>query len=255
MEVRGLEHVPKKGPVLIFANHSGFAGADALLLAHVLKREVKRRARILAHRAYFDVSKSLKMLAEDFGLRKAGVTTGIEILKSGHVLIIFPEGEAGNFKSTMKRYHLETFHTGFLRMALQGQHGDGPVPLVPCLIVGSEESFLNLGNLDLGKIIKGLRIPFPVPMLPLPAKWIIEFQPPVVLPEGLSIEDKATLQATAHRMRRKFQRDLLELAKQRKFIFSRRLDRKVAKPLAKKIDTLSTRITNRLERLKKSLKG
>lgn len=177
IEVEGLEHIPRKGGALIAPNHSGFAGADAVLLTFLIKRETKRRARILAHRSFFDFSKTLASISESFGLRKASVDGGAHQLKNDHLVILFPEGETGNFKTSFKRYRLQAFHTGFLRMALEAK-----VPIIPCVIIGAEESHLNLGNLNFSKIIKGLRIPLPVNWVPLPAKWRIVFLPKIEHP-------------------------------------------------------------------------
>ena len=49
IEISGLEHVPRKGPVIVIANHSGFAGADAILLSHLIHSRSNREVRVLAH--------------------------------------------------------------------------------------------------------------------------------------------------------------------------------------------------------------
>lgn len=213
VEVKGIEHIPKNGGVLIAANHSGFVGADAALLAFIIKRETRRRPRILAHRAYFDFSRRLKEISEGFGLKRAGVNTGIEVLKRRQVLIIFPEGEAGNFKPSLKRYELQSFHTGFLRMAVAAQ-----VPIVPCLIVGAEESNLNVGNLDLSRFVKGLRIPLPVNWIPLPAKWRMTFLPPISM-ESLKADDATELKEKAGAIHKKMQVALRRQVKARKYVY------------------------------------
>ena len=52
-------------------------------------------------------------------------------------------------------------------------------PIVPCTIVGAEESHLNLGNIDLSRFMKDIRIPIPLNLIPLPAKWKIRFWDPI----------------------------------------------------------------------------
>jgi len=176
IEVVGIENIPRKGPGLIISNHSGFAGADGALLAYIIKRATRRRARLLAHRAFFDFSDKLKIVSESFGLKKAGIASGVEILKRKQLLILFPEGEAGNFKATSHAYELQRFHTGFLRMALQTG-----APIIPSFVIGAEESHLNLGNIDFSKLIRGVKIPLPLNFVPLPAKWKIVVQSPLDL--------------------------------------------------------------------------
>ena len=218
IEVEGLEHLPKKGRALIAPNHSGFAGADAVLLAYVLKLKTRRRARILAHRAFFDFSRTLKAVSQSFGLKKASIQGGVDILKEDHLMIIFPEGETGNFKPTYRRYELQRFHTGFLRMAIEAQ-----APVIPCVIVGAEESHLNLGNLDFSKFVRGLRIPLPLNFIPLPAKWRIIFLPPVSFGAGDAtlLENAEAMKKRAATLQREMQRELRERLRKREYIYFR----------------------------------
>lgn len=219
IEVEGLENIPKKGGALITPNHSGFAGADATLLAFLIKRKTRRQPRLMAHRAFFDFSDTLKDLSQSFGLRKAGFQEGVSILKENHLMVLFPEGEAGNFKASYKRYRLEKFHTGFIRMALTAD-----VPIVPCAVVGSEESFFNLGSIDLSKWFKNIRIPIPLNLIPLPAKWKIVFYPPVYPGEiGTKsiLRDKEILEDAAQYFQKNLQSELKKLSKNRKYIYSK----------------------------------
>lgn len=211
VEVEGLENVPSQGGALIIPNHSGFNGADAVMLAFVLKRETRRRARILAHRAFFDFSERLKALAEEAGLRRATLKEGIEVLKKGNLLILFPEGEAGNFKPTMKRYHLQEFRSGFLKMSLDAQ-----APMIPCLIIGAEESSFNIGNIDLSGVFRNFRIPMPLNFIPLPSKWKIVFLP--ALPP---IQRREDFSKQAHHIRLLLQRELNQQVRSRRFVYAR----------------------------------
>lgn len=212
----GIEKVPMKGPALIFANHSGFAGSDAIILAHLMSLERGRRPRILAHKAFFEWLGPVKALVESFGLRQCQVDSAAHDLESGALTLIFPEGEAGNFKPSSERYHLQRFHTGFLRMAIQSR-----APIIPVLVIGAEESHINLGNLDLGKFVKSLRIPFPLPTIPLPAKWNIYVLDPIHL-EQYSIEqarDRELMRRLSARIRHQMQKALREKVKARDYIY------------------------------------
>ena len=42
VEVSGLENVPRSGPALVIANHSGAWGLDAFVLHKLLRREIGR---------------------------------------------------------------------------------------------------------------------------------------------------------------------------------------------------------------------
>lgn len=223
VDVKGLEHIPAKGRVMVIANHSGFAGSDAVLLAHILKRDAKRKPHILAHRTFFDLSDKIGKLAHEFGLEKAGFENGVDVLKNEHLLMVFPEGEGGNFKSSLKKYKLQEFRTGFIRML----ESAGDTPVVPCTIVGAEESHFALGNLDLSRWFKNIRVPIPINWMPLPAKWMITFYPPMTLPEFLPKRAKtgkpmtrSQLKLVANKARNQMQKGLLRAVKERPFVYT-----------------------------------
>lgn len=229
IKIEGLENIPRKGGAIIVSNHSGFAGVDALMLSHVIKRETRRRARLLAHRAFFDFSKTLKSVSECFGLHKASVTGGQEMLKQGRLVILFPEGEVGNFKPTFKRYQLQPFHTGFLRMTIPNG-----VPIIPCVIIGAEEANFNLGNVDFSRFIKGIRIPFPVNPVPLPAKWKIRFLPPIDSTQYTNaLQDSDKLQQLARELQAQLQMEIRKELKTREYIYFRQTRKLVDKILPK----------------------
>lgn len=240
LEIEGLENLPHKGAAIIIPNHSGFAGADAVLLAFAIKRETRRRPRLLAHRAFFDFSETLKHFSEAFGLRKASVETGIEVLKNGQLVVIFPEGEQGNFKPSARKYQLQRFHTGFLRMAVESG-----APIVPCLVIGAEETHFNLGNVNLARVfhsrfLKGLRIPLPLNLIPLPAKWRFVFLPPLRL-EDLPAEkrpadghDLPRLKKLAAEIQSRLQKELRARVKKRPYIYFAG-EKEVTKALRKKV--------------------
>lgn len=216
VEVEGIENIPKKGPVIILPNHSGFAGFDAVVLAHVIRSQAHRDFRILAHQAYFQRSRLLRLTSLHLGLREAKFWSALTSLRTGKVLILFPEGEQGNFKPSSLRYHLQAFHSGFLRLAMRTN-----AHIVPCLIIGAEESHLNLAKIDLTRWIDGLILPVPLNFFPLPAKWKIRFLKPI----ELSSQDKKQLQDHRQLLKRTedirgaMQKTLTMETQRRKFIY------------------------------------
>lgn len=202
IDLDGMKRIPRRGPAVIIANHSGFAGFDAIILAHVIRRHSGREARIIAHHGFFDWSNRVRDLCFKFGLREPHVSCAMETLRHGHLLIIFPEGEAGNFKSSLFRYQLQPFHSGFLRMALRAN-----APILSCLIIGAEETHLNIGNINLSRWVPHLRVPLPLNLLPLPAKWKIKVLKPLKpkqgddLKRGVDAIQKAMQQALRREVR------------------------------------------------------
>ena len=53
LEVEGANNIPRRGPVIIAPNHSGYSGFDAFLLGHVVQEEGKRVPRVLTHHFWF----------------------------------------------------------------------------------------------------------------------------------------------------------------------------------------------------------
>jgi 1-acyl-sn-glycerol-3-phosphate acyltransferase len=97
------------------------------------------------------------------------------------LLLEFPEGVRGIAKPISKRYQLQDIGSGFMRLAIETN-----TPIIPVAIVGAEEQYVNLGNLEWAA--KALGIPaFPmVPQvlvpggqLPLPMKYRIYFGEPL----------------------------------------------------------------------------
>lgn len=173
LEVEGIENVPKRGRGLIVPNHSGITALDAVMVSNEIHRAIRRVPRILAHPLWF-VGPHIRILAKRMGLEEANKDAGEHLLRKGRLVMIFPEGAAGNFKPTAERYHLQEFRRGFVRMAMATK-----APIVPVVVIGAEETNINLANISLAKALKGTIIPIPLNVLPLPAKWKIIFLPQV----------------------------------------------------------------------------
>lgn len=187
LEVEGIQNVPRHGGVVIAPNHSGYAGFDAVLLSHIIQQEAKRVPRIMTHHFWF-LTETTAIPAHKMGFTEATYENGVNSLKKGHATVIFPEGEQGNFKPTTERYQLQEFKRGFVRMAIETQ-----CPIVPVVILGAEETHINLKKLKFTKFLRGTVIPLPLNILPLPAKWRIRFLEPIILPYKPSAVDDADL--------------------------------------------------------------
>lgn len=184
LEIEGLENIPKKGPVLITPNHSGFSGIDAMLLSYILQQNTKRIPRVLTHHLWF-LSETTALPANKMGFIEANYENGYKLLKKNNLVVLFPEGENGNFKPTSKRYQLQEFKRGFIRMSLASR-----ACIIPTLILGAEETHINIKKLKFSKYLRGLVLPLPLNVIPLPAKWKIIFLKPIRLPyEANKIHD------------------------------------------------------------------
>jgi long-chain acyl-CoA synthetase len=96
-EIRGMEHLSRKGPYLICPNHLSYL--DPFVLASALPYHVFRRMFFVGYSVFFD-SPLMKIVAHltnivpvdpDAHLLRA-MKAGAHGLRSGHILCIFPEG-------------------------------------------------------------------------------------------------------------------------------------------------------------------
>ncbi len=214
LEVEGLENIPKRGPVLITPNHSGYTGFDALLLAHEIFKSSGRVPRVMTHHLWF-MFKATAIPAEKVGFIEANTPNAMAQLKKNNAVIIFPEGEYGNFKPSTERYHLQEFKRGFVRMAIQRQ-----CPIVPTLIIGAEETHINLAQLKFTKYLRGIVLPLPLNVIPLPAKWKFVFLPPIELPyEPSAADDRELVSEIASEIQQTMQQALTKELRKRKSIF------------------------------------
>jgi 1-acyl-sn-glycerol-3-phosphate acyltransferase len=198
VETHGIERVPE-GRVLLIANHAGnnFAYDGAMLaVAMLLEAEPPRLARgmvefFLPRIPYFNVL-----------LHRSGSVVGtpencIQLLENDEAVMVFPEGAGGFVKPYRKRYQLQSFGLGFLRMALATD-----TPIVPIGIVGGEEQSPGIADVKwLGRLIHSPAFPItltfpwfgPLSFLPLPVKFRIHFGEPMRF-EGDSHDDDAAIE-------------------------------------------------------------
>lgn len=211
LEIEGLENIPTKGPIIIAPNHSGFSGFDAMVLAYILQQETRRVPRVMTHHLWFLTEKTA-LPAQKMGFIEATFENGLSLLKKNQMVVLFPEGEQGNFKPSTKRYQLQEFKRGFVRMALKTG-----APIVPTLVIGAEETHINLQQLKFSKFLRGLVLPLPLNVIPLPAKWKIIFQKPVHLPFGPEkVNDSEVCHDLATEIQESMQKKLNKELKNRK---------------------------------------
>ena len=131
------------------------------------------------------------------------------------MIILFPEGEYGNFKPTSKAYQLQEFKRGFVRMALKTG-----APIVPTMIVGAEETHINLKQIKFSKLLRGVVLPLPLNVIPLPAKWKIKFLKPIDLPyKASAVNDRGLVKEIAEDIREMVQDNIKKEAVNRDGIF------------------------------------
>jgi len=214
LQIEGIENIPRRGPVIIAPNHSGYSGFDAFLLSYTIQKEARRIPRVLTHYFWF-LTQSTAIPAQKMGFTEATFENGVKELKKNNILILFPEGEKGNFKPSKEMYQLQEFKRGFVRMAIE----TGAV-IVPTVVLGAEETHINLSQLKFTKFLRGLVIPLPLNIVPLPAKWKIKFLEPIRLPIPPSkMDDQELIHETTSEIQDTLQDAIRKELKNRKWVY------------------------------------
>jgi len=210
VEVEGEEHLPRNGGAILLPNHSGFIGLDALILGHWICKSQGRIPRIMLHKLWFKGG-ILRGAARSLGFVEASYKEGRATLEKKKLLMLFPEGEEGNFKPTGERYRLKPFRDGFVRMA-----AELGAPVIPVLIIGAEESNITVAQFRLFNQI----LPLPLNFMPLPAKWKIRFLPPIqVSNSALPIKSVEIAGAIAAGIRVEMQAAISSEVTKRKYVY------------------------------------
>lgn len=195
VEMEGADHLPA-GRVLVIANHAGQLPADGAMLitGAILEPESPRLLRAMA-----EYWMPTLPFAGTFGAR-IGSVVGTpqnceDLLRRDEAVIAFPEGVRGLNKTWDKRYRLQRFGLGFMRLALATD-----TPILPAVVIGSEEQAPAIANLAafahrLGAPALPLTPTFPLlgplGLLPLPVKYRVLMGRPMSFTGNPHDEDSA----------------------------------------------------------------
>ena len=184
VEVSGAENLPAEGRVLLVANRSGILPYDALMISHAVERNhpSQLRPRFLAADWIATLPFSQPLLTRLGGVR-ACPENAERLLRAGHWVVTFPEGQKGAVKPFRERYQLQRFgRGGFVSLALRLD-----ATVVPVAVVGAEEVHPVLLDPNLPRRLLGLPLPLtptfplagPLGLIPLPSRWRIRFGEPL----------------------------------------------------------------------------
>jgi 1-acyl-sn-glycerol-3-phosphate acyltransferase len=131
VRVEGRQHLPRKGPVILAANHRSFL--DSIFLPLV----VRRRVTFVAKADYFDDPKTawffrgvgqIPIRREGGSASERALESATEVLRAGGVFAIYPEG------TRTRDGYLHRGHTGVARLAMRTG-----APIVPVGLIGTDE--------------------------------------------------------------------------------------------------------------------
>ena len=219
-EVFGTRNIPR-GRVLLIANHSGQIPIDGALIgaAMFMDAEPPRFTRAMVEKW----TQTLPFISLLFS--RVGQVVGVpenarRLLEQDEVLLVFPEGARGVSKTFDKRYQLMPFGLGFMRLAIETK-----TPIVPVAVIGAEEQYISLANLE--SVAKIFRMPsFPVipqlflpgGQLPLPTRYRIHFGEPMSF-EGDADDDDAVIEEKVWLVQKTVQSMINRGLRDRKHIF------------------------------------
>lgn len=205
-EVRGLELIPREGPVLLVGNHSGgnmSPDTFSFTLAFIAYFGVERRFYQLAHDLV--VAAPLPINLRKFGTVPASRASAEKALADDAAVLVYPGGDYETHRPTWESEKVDFGgRKGFLRLALERD-----VPIVPVVSIGGQETalFLSRGQwlarlLGIDRLLRlkvmpisitvpwGLTIGDFIPRIPLPAKITTQVLPPIDLRDRFGNQPK-----------------------------------------------------------------
>ncbi|MBI4211548.1 MAG: acyltransferase family protein [Deltaproteobacteria bacterium] len=227
VSLSGKQHIPKHGPAIIVANHSGTLPYDGAML------------HLAVHNVYPKAS-GVRFLVDDFisewpyvsdlvrrlGGIPASMANAIRLLKAEQTIAIFPEGVKGVGKYYDERYDLKPFgHGGFVRLAMKSR-----ATIIPAAIIGAEEIHPMIAKCE--RLARPFGLPYipitptfpwlgPLGMIPLPTKWQIAFGKPLSFADAKprDIENESLVLKKAEAIQKTIQTMISARLKKRKSVW------------------------------------
>ena len=216
VETFGIEKVPE-GRVLLVANHSGQLPFDGAMIGIALLTEASPPRAIRSM-----VEKWVPTLpwVSTFMARIGQIVGTPEncrrLLAANEAILVFPEGVHGLSKMWNKRYQLQEFGLGFMRLALETN-----TPIVPVAVVGAEEQAPAIFDIKpLARLLGTPALPVtPLGLpLPLPSKYRIYFGDPLFF-TGRADDEDSELEKKVNGVKAAIQNMLDKGLRERKNVF------------------------------------
>src|SRR5512133_3833565 len=193
VQLHGVDRVPADGRVVLVANHSGQLPFDAAMIevALLLEKDPPRIVRALVERWVPTLPFVSTYMA------RCGQVVGTpencrRLLAADEAILVFPEGVRGLNKPFKERYQLQSFGSGFMRLALEAN-----APIIPIGVVGAEEQAPALVNLkSVARLLAMPSLPITPTIFPFPfpTRYRLHFGTPLRFTGSPDDEDTVVLE-------------------------------------------------------------
>jgi 1-acyl-sn-glycerol-3-phosphate acyltransferase len=185
-------HIPKRGPGILAANHSGMIPLDGCMLyCDVVRNTHPPRVPRPVTDNFVPALPVISTIYARGGTIGGSRGNVHALLARDELLMIFPEGVPGIDKDFRDRYQLRPFRVGVAEMSIRHR-----APVIPVAVVGAEEQFPVRIRLPLHTFGAPYIPVSPLPG-PLPVHYHIYYGEPLALYEGLSAADADNPAVTA----------------------------------------------------------
>ena len=223
VETKGLEDVPRQGPMVLAGTHRGFMPWDAVVALRLLLNTTGRLPRFLVHPGLLKFPFMAGFIAKMGGV-VACQESADRVLQNGEMLGVYPEGVQGAFARLRNAYKVLNFgRNDFVKLALRHR-----APIQPFVNVGSAEALPIFAQVKSRLWIRYSDWPclpistFPFLPLPLPSKWHIQFLPALHVERQYPPEaahDPGVVGEISRSVRRQMQEALDDMVSKRPSIF------------------------------------
>jgi 1-acyl-sn-glycerol-3-phosphate acyltransferase len=223
VETKGLEGVPRQGPIVLAGTHRGFMPWDAVVALRLLLNTTGRLPRFLVHPGLLRFPFIAGFIAKMGGV-VACQESADRVLQNGEMLGVYPEGVKGAFARLRNGYKVLNFgRNDFVKLALRHR-----APIQPFVNVGSAEALPIFAQVKSRLWIRYSDWPclpistFPFLPFPLPSKWHIQFLPAIHVERQYPPEaahDPGVVREISRTVRRQMQEALDDMVSKRPSIF------------------------------------
>lgn len=192
-ELRGAEHVPATGPLLVVATHSALT-YDILLGMAGVYRHTGRLVHPLGDRIWFRIP-LVRSFMTNIGVVVAGPERARELLRRGEIVGVAPGGMWEALRPREQRFQVRwEGRRGFARLAVETE-----VPIVLAACPAADLAVTMYGSDLTDEAYRRYKVPVPFmrgigpTLVPRPVKLVARLSEPIAFERGRSVDELVSL--------------------------------------------------------------